>query len=98
VYPVASSLALLASAGVTSAAFAQLLLYGGAALDLVLGVATLVARPRRGLWLAQIGVIVLYTTIITVRLPALWLEPFGPVLKNVPLLAALWLLYELEER
>jgi hypothetical protein len=28
----------------------------------------------------------------------LWLEPFGPVLKNLPILVALWLLYETEER
>jgi hypothetical protein len=31
-----------------------------------------------------------------VRLPEFWLHPYGPVLKNLPMLAALWLLLELE--
>jgi len=55
-------------------------------------------RKRRLLWLAQIAVVLAYTAIISVRLPQLWLEPFGPVLKNLPVLAALWLLYVTEER
>jgi hypothetical protein len=39
-----------------------------------------------------------YTAIISVFLPDLWLEPFGPVAKNVPILAVLLLLRHLEER
>jgi hypothetical protein len=39
-----------------------------------------------------------YTLIITFFMPEFWLEPFGPVLKNVPILAMLWLLHQLEER
>ena len=37
-----------------------------------------------------------YTAIITIALPEFWLHPYGPVLKNLPLLAALWLLWELD--
>jgi hypothetical protein len=73
-------------------------LYGSALLDIALGIATIVLSRRRLLWLAQIGVVVVYTVIISVRLPVFWLEPFGPVLKNVPLIAALWLLFELDGR
>lgn len=97
-YPVESSLALLADVGLTSRPLAAAALYGAAALDIALGVGTLVLRKRRLLWLAQIAVVVGYTVIISVRLPQLWLEPFGPVLKNLPVLAALWLLHATEAR
>jgi hypothetical protein len=40
----------------------------------------------------------MYTLIITFTLPQLWLEPFGPVVKNLPILALLILLQQLEER
>jgi uncharacterized protein YbjT (DUF2867 family) len=97
VYPAADSFALLERAGVP-AALRPLALYGAAALDLGLGVASLLLRRRRWLWLAQIALILGYTAIITVRLPEFWLHPYGPVLKNLPMLAALWLLLELERR
>jgi uncharacterized protein YbjT (DUF2867 family) len=103
-YPVEESLALLSRTHLTGS-LASVALYGAAVLDLVLGAATLLSAlripigiPRRPLWLAQIAVIVGYTGIITVALPELWLDPFGPVAKNLPLLAALLLLYHLEER
>jgi uncharacterized protein YbjT (DUF2867 family) len=103
-YPVEESLALLARTHLTGS-LANVALYGAAVLDLVLGAATLLSAllipmgiPRRALWLAQIALIVVYTAIITVALPELWFHPFGPVAKNLPLLAALLLLYYLEER
>jgi uncharacterized protein YbjT (DUF2867 family) len=96
-YPAASSYALLARVGIVGS-LASLALYGGAALDLLFGFATLVLRRRRVLWLAQIATIALYTLIITWTMPEFWLHPFGPLLKNVPMLAAIWLLYRLEPR
>lgn len=96
-YPVAESYALLARVGITGW-LAPPMLYGAALLDLVFGIATLVLRRRRWLWLGQIAVIVFYTAIITWRLPEFWLHPYGPLLKNLPMLAAIWLLLELEER
>jgi uncharacterized protein YbjT (DUF2867 family) len=96
-YPVEQSYALLARAGLAGP-FAALALYGAAALDLFFGVATLAMASRRLLWLAQGAVIVAYTLIITLSLPEYWLHPFGPVLKNLPMLAGIWMLYELEER
>jgi uncharacterized protein YbjT (DUF2867 family) len=96
-YPASESYALLTRVGV-SAAHAPVFLYGAAALDLFLGFATLIMRRRRWLWIAQILLILGYTLIITLKLPEFWLHPYGPVLKNLPLLAALWLLYELEPR
>jgi len=90
IYPVAQSEALLARAGV-GPVLAPWALAGAAGLDLALGVATL-AWPRRWLWRAQAALIVLYTAIITWRLPEYWVHPYGPLVKNLPMLAALWLL------
>jgi uncharacterized protein YbjT (DUF2867 family) len=94
-YPREQSEELLASVGIHGSA-ATLALYAGAMLDIVLGLGTLIARRRRVLWLAQIAVILAYTVIITLRLPEFWLHPYGPILKNLPMLACIVLLYSLE--
>jgi uncharacterized protein YbjT (DUF2867 family) len=96
-YPVSASLELLARSGVPEA-LGPLFLYPAAALDLALGIGILAMRRRRLLWLAQIVLIAVYTLIITVRLPEFWLHPYGPLLKNLPMLAAIYLLYRFEDR
>jgi hypothetical protein len=95
-YPVQDSYALLARLGITGA-LAPLMLYGAAALDLALGVATLVLRRRVLLWWMQIALMLGYMVLITWALPEFWLHPFGPILKNLPMLAAVALLLALEE-
>lgn len=97
-YPVESSLRMLAATGITTEWLALAALYGAALLDIAFGIAVFAVRRRRVLWAAQIVVVIVYTVIISIRLPELWLEPFGPVLKNLPVLAALCLLYATEER
>lgn len=93
-YPVEQSYVLLARTGIGGAA-ATVMLYGAALLDLLLGWLTLRcpagARPR--LWAFQLGLIMLYTLIISLRLPEYWLHPYGPVLKNLPMLAAIVVLW-----
>jgi uncharacterized protein YbjT (DUF2867 family)/uncharacterized membrane protein YphA (DoxX/SURF4 family) len=97
-YPLAQSLDLLARAGVP-AALRPAALWGAAALDLVLGVLTLLPlRSRRWLWLLQGGLILFYSAVIAWRLPEFWLHPYGPLTKNLPLLAVLLLLWQLEPR
>ncbi len=96
-YPVERSCALLADAGLHGAA-ATLALYAGATLDLALGIAMLLPIRRGAVYLAAIALILGYTAIISVVLPAFWLHPFGPVLKNLPILAALVLLHALDRR
>jgi uncharacterized protein YbjT (DUF2867 family) len=97
VYPQTESYSLLARAGMP-AAWAPLALYGAATLDIAIGLATLTVRRRRWLWLIQIALILGYTAIITVALPKFWAHPYGPVLKNLPMLAAIWMIYVLEKR
>jgi uncharacterized protein YbjT (DUF2867 family) len=94
-YPVAESYALLARVGV-GPILAPFMLYGAAALDLLFGAGVFALRRRRWLWRAQIVLIVLYSTVIAVKLPEFWLHPFGPLLKNLPLLAAIVTVHELE--
>ena len=75
-------------------------LYGAAVLDLLLGVLTLAApaRWRRWVWLVQLALIGGYTVLITFFLPEYWLHPYGPISKNLPILAAILLLWGLERR
>jgi hypothetical protein len=87
---------MLARVGLEGTA-AKAALYGAAVLDLAFGIATLVMRKRRVLWLAQGALIVAYTAIITAFLPEQWLHPFGPLLKNIPMLAAIVACHALEE-
>lgn len=95
-YPVADSLELLARTGLHGG-LALASLYLAAGLDLAFGVATLAMRRRR-LWLyrAQLLLIAGYTVIITLRLPEFWLHPYGPILKNLPVIALIIALHELE--
>jgi hypothetical protein len=36
--------------------------------------------------------------IISFQLPEFWLHPYGPMIKNLPMLAAIYCLYVLEQR
>jgi uncharacterized protein YbjT (DUF2867 family) len=97
VYPVAESYALLERVGLEGAA-ASIALYGAALLDLAFGFGIFLMRHRRWLWRAQMLLILVYTVIITIYLPEFWLHPYAPVLKNLPLLAAILMLHEFEQR
>lgn len=95
-YPKAASLERLSRFGLHGFA-ADVALYGACALDLGFGLATLF-RPGRALWLAQGMLIVAYTLLIAAVLPEFLIEPFAPILKNVPILAILFVLFSEETR
>jgi uncharacterized protein YbjT (DUF2867 family) len=98
-YPVQQSYELLARVGLHGA-LATVALFGAALLDLALGVLTLAApaRWRPSVWLAQLLLIAGYTVLITLFLPEYWLHPYGPISKNLPIMAAIALLWGLEPR
>jgi hypothetical protein len=96
IFPQEQSLALLAPIGLPQSVN-LLLLYSASALDGLLGLATLFA-PSRKLWWGQIGLILGYTVIISLFLPDFWLHPFGPISKNLPILALLFYLLAEETR
>ena len=98
VFPVNESLDLLARTGLHGMA-ATIALYGAAALDLALGLALFLRAPvRRWAYRVQIALMLGYTALITAFLPEYWAHPYGPVLKNLPLLAATALLLALDGR
>lgn len=96
-YPVEASYDLLARTGIPPS-LQPLMLYGAAGFDLLLGLGIAFLPRRRLLWLAQLGLIGFYTIVIAWKLPEFLLHPYGPLTKNLPMLAAIWLLYELEEQ
>ena len=96
VFPVESSLDLLARTGLVGVP-ALLALYGAAALDVALGVGLWVTSRRRWIYRVQLALIVFYTVVITLCLSEYWAHPYGPVLKNLPLLAAIAVLHELDD-
>ncbi|OAM29231.1 epimerase [Eikenella longinqua] len=51
---------------------------------------------RARLWLAQLATVAGYSLIAALRLPEMWAHPFAPLVKNVPILAVLFFLYNSE--
>jgi uncharacterized protein YbjT (DUF2867 family) len=96
VYPAGASYDLLGRSGIPEH-LRPPMLYGAALCDLLLGLGTLFLRRRRWLWLVQLALIGFYTIVIALRLPEFLAHPYGPLTKNLPMLAAIWLLYELEK-
>jgi len=97
-YPRDQSLALLARVG-AGGAWAELLLDGAALFDLALGIGTLAlpsAWRARVLWPLQLALIAFYTAAISWAMPEFWLHPFGPLSKNLPMCAAIALLWAME--
>ena len=96
VFPVDQSRELLARVG-AQGGMATLLLYGAAVTDLLLGLATLLIPRSGAMWASQMALILGYTALISWRLPEFWLHPFGPILKNVPMLAAIAVLWAMKD-
>lgn len=90
------SLQLLVSAGIQSPAVSQGLILGGAALDALIGFWMLLRPSRKVYGLAMAGMVGM-TLVASYLLPALWLHPLGPLSKNVPIAALLWLLMKAEK-
>ncbi len=82
---------LLADGGVTSSDWAAFWIAAGVVIDLVLGLAIWLRPSRRVYWSALIAMTGM-TLIATVLIPQLWLHPLGPLLKNIPIAAVLFVL------
>jgi nucleoside-diphosphate-sugar epimerase len=71
--------------------------WAGAGLDVVLGLALLFRRWRRSALLIQLAVMIIYTVLASALLPALWGDPFGPLLKNFAVIAVTLVLATIED-
>ncbi len=59
---------------------------GTALLDLAIAALVLRDRTAHTATIAQLAVVTGYTLVLTLGLPALWVDPLGPLLKNLPIL------------
>lgn len=82
---------LLLDAGVTE--HHALLIGSGIAVDAALGLALWI-KPGRAVYAAALLMMIVMTLTATWLQPNLWLHPLGPLLKNLPIAAALWALMQ----
>jgi hypothetical protein len=95
-FPIDASLARLAPFGLSGWPALGVLAVA-VALDLILGLLTLL-RPGKRLWQTQIALVLAYSLLVAWRLPDFLLDPFGPILKNLAVLALLLQLWSEEAR
>ncbi len=94
-FPPAQSYVWLDALGITGAG-APLTLYGLAAIDVVLGAALLTGYRLKPVIALQILAMLGFMLVIAIGLPEYWQHPFGPLIKNFPILVASLILLVLE--
>lgn len=94
-YPVADSLRLLNAIGLDGIR-ADAALYGGAGLDLVLGLFLLLGIQPKAVGYLMLATMVTFTGLATGLPTEYWLHPFAPLLKNLPIAAAILAMIALE--
>ncbi|HAT1660323.1 TPA: NAD(P)H-binding protein [Legionella pneumophila] len=87
-YPKSNSLSLFAQIGFSSL-WQSFLFYTSALWDGLLGITMLFNYRFKLTSILQLITISVYMVIITMKLPYLWLDPFAPIAKNIPLLIAI---------
>ncbi len=95
--PFAAAVALVTESGVDYA-LAATLVWLGCVLDILLGVLFLQQRWVRFAGAAQIVLSLGYLFVLTCLKPELWIDPLGPLLKVVPLIAATAAVMALSEK
>lgn len=89
-----TSLQLLHAVGIAPAWQLPLLL-AASLLDIAFGLLCFSRMRRQPLfWLAQLATVGAYSLIIAFRLPENWLHPFAPLLKNLPIAALIFYIYQ----
>ncbi|WP_410498354.1 SDR family oxidoreductase [Chitinibacter sp. S2-10] len=92
-FPRADSYALLEQVGIAPP-WQPLLFYSSIAIDAAFGVLCLLNRA----WRLQLALVLFYSLIIAICLPQFLYHPFGPLLKNLPILALIYLFDQLKPR
>ncbi|KTC74657.1 oxidoreductase [Legionella birminghamensis] len=87
-----TSYMLLTQAGLDSF-WHPVLLYGASTVNLMIAISLLFNYRTKLNCIVQLIVILIYTLIISVQLPNFWLEPFGSIVKNIPVAVSILMLY-----
>lgn len=78
--------------------FADWCINAGSFLDAVIGLWLLGNYRIQWCYRIQILIILTYSMLLSFIAPQFWLHPFGPITKNVPILALVYVLHELAGR
>lgn len=71
---------------------ADLCIDAGCLLDAAIGIWLLTHYRPEGCYIIQIVIIVSYSILLSLIAPLFWLHPFAPLIKNLPILALLFVL------
>ena len=77
---------ILAGGGVTGFS-ANALLISVSVLDIILGIWVLTHINLKWCYIIQLATIILYSILLSFIAPDFWLHPFGPITKNLPIIA-----------
>lgn len=88
----------LASGSLLSAMEPVVIARAAATLDLILGVWLLLGSRLRAAIASTMALVLVYSLVFGIALPALWLDPLGGLAKNLVILPALAVLWVLSER
>ncbi len=92
------ALDLLQQIGIKQMAIQWFLLISSSLLDVILGLLCLTKWHKSTVfWRLQIILVLGYSAIIGILLPQMWQHPFAPLIKNLPILAILYFLFQLNQ-
>lgn len=94
--PLNESQSILTHAGI-SAIMAAPLIYVSSSLDLILGGLVLFRRFMSFAGTLMVFSLIVYTIFLGIWLPDLWLEPFGALIKNIPLIPAVLIMMVIDD-
>ncbi len=83
---------ILAKSSITGV-MADVSVYAGGALDIVIGLWLLTSIKIRLCCIIQVVIIAVYTVLLTFIEPSFWLHPFGPITKNIPIVVLIGYVY-----
>ena len=95
-FSVETGFALLRQIGITGA-LANLCLYGTSYLEIAIGLLTAIGWHVRWMGVIQLLLMAGFMAILSFGMPDLWLHPFGPLTKNIPIIGATLAMMALEE-
>jgi hypothetical protein len=73
---------------------ADLCINAGGILDAIIGLWLLTAYNLKWCYRIQILIIIAYSILLTIIDASYWIHPFGPITKNIPILALLFMLLQ----